>query len=86
VLELDGRLAGELPDLSPERLRELYVHMLRVRCVDQRMLKLQRAGRIGFVGTATGLEAAIIGPASALQERDWLWSGLRASADGGGET
>jgi TPP-dependent pyruvate/acetoin dehydrogenase alpha subunit len=58
-------------------LRELFVHMLRIRCLDQRMLKLQRAGRIGFVGTATGLEAAIIGSASALEPRDWLWSGLR---------
>jgi len=77
VLEADGRLAGELPDLSRERLRELFVHMLRVRCTDQRMLKLQRAGRIGFVGTATGLEAAIVGPAAALEPRDWLWSGLR---------
>lgn len=77
VLEPDGRLVGDPPDLPPQRLRELFVHMLRVRCVDQRMLKLQRAGRIGFVGTATGLEAAIIGPASALEPRDWLWSGLR---------
>ncbi|TDJ71158.1 MAG: thiamine pyrophosphate-dependent dehydrogenase E1 component subunit alpha [Planctomycetota bacterium] len=51
--------------------------MMRVRCTDERMLKLQRAGRIGFVGTAKGLEAAIIGSAAALQARDWLWSGLR---------
>jgi TPP-dependent pyruvate/acetoin dehydrogenase alpha subunit len=36
-----------------------------------------RAGRIGFVGTAEGQEAAMIGSASALEPRDWLWSGLR---------
>ena len=63
--------------LSPARQRELFVHMLRIRCLDERMLKLQRAGRIGFVGTAKGLEAALVGPASALQKQDWLWSGLR---------
>ncbi len=57
--------------------RELFVHMLRLRCLDERMLKLQRAGRIGFVGTARGLEGAILGAASALAPRDWLWSGLR---------
>jgi TPP-dependent pyruvate/acetoin dehydrogenase alpha subunit len=51
--------------------------MLRIRCVDQRMLKLQRAGRIGFVGTALGLEAALVGSATALEPGDWLWSGLR---------
>lgn len=51
--------------------------MLRVRCTDERMLKLQRAGRIGFVGTAKGIEGAIIGSAFALRPQDWLWSGLR---------
>jgi pyruvate dehydrogenase E1 component alpha subunit/2-oxoisovalerate dehydrogenase E1 component alpha subunit len=63
--------------LTPARQRELFVHMLRIRCLDERMLKLQRAGRIGFVGTAKGLEAALVGPACALSKQDWLWSGLR---------
>ncbi len=77
VLDPDGRLVGEPPPLADRRLLELFEHMLRVRLLDGRMLKLQRAGRIGFVGTATGLEAAIIGTAAALEPRDWLWSGLR---------
>ena len=77
VLRPDGTLACEPPALPDARLRELFVHMLRVRCVDERMLKLQRAGRIGFVGTATGLEAALIGAAAALEPQDWMWSGLR---------
>lgn len=65
------------PEYTPEFLKSLLVDMLRVRLVDQRMLKLQRAGRIGFVGTALGLEAALVGAARALEPRDWLWSGLR---------
>src|SRR5687767_13242286 len=77
VLEQDGLLVGEPPSLSDAELRALFTHMLRVRCIDERMLKLQRAGRIGFVGTAKGLEAAIIGSAFALSPQDWLWSGLR---------
>ncbi len=77
ILEQDGSLVDEPPRLSDEQLRELFTHMLRVRCLDERMLKLQRAGRVGFVGTAKGLEAAIIGSAFALEKRDWLWSGLR---------
>jgi 2-oxoisovalerate dehydrogenase E1 component alpha subunit len=77
ILEPDGTLAGAPPDLAEPRLRELFVHMLRVRCLDERMLKLQRAGRVGFVGTAKGLEGAIIGSAFALEREDWLWSGLR---------
>jgi len=77
ILGPDGRLIGEQPLPDAGRMRELFVHMMNVRCTDARMLKLQRAGRIGFVGTALGLEAAIIGSAAALQPRDWLWSGLR---------
>lgn len=65
------------PLLPDARLKELFQHMLRVRVLDERMLKLQRAGRVGFVGTAKGLEAALIGSASALRPHDWLWSGLR---------
>jgi TPP-dependent pyruvate/acetoin dehydrogenase alpha subunit len=77
ILEDDGKLIGEAPRLADAELRALFVHMLRVRVLDERMLKLQRAGRVGFVGTAKGLEAAIIGSAFALERRDWLWSGLR---------
>ena len=60
VLGPSGDLVGEMPDLEDARLRELFRHMLMVRCVDDRMLKLQRAGRVGFVGTARGLEGAMI--------------------------
>jgi TPP-dependent pyruvate/acetoin dehydrogenase alpha subunit len=77
VIEQDGLVISEPPKLSNEQLLALFTHMLRVRCLDERMLKLQRAGRVGFVGTAKGLEAAIIGSAFALEPRDWLWSGLR---------
>jgi TPP-dependent pyruvate/acetoin dehydrogenase alpha subunit len=77
ILAEDGSLRRSAPDLTHDRLRELFVHMLRIRCLDERMLKLQRAGRVGFVGTATGQEAATVGATSALEERDWCWSGLR---------
>lgn len=77
ILSKDGRLVGDRPALDDARAKELFVHMLRIRCLDGRMLKLQRAGRIGFVGTATGLEASQVGSAAALEAQDWLWSGLR---------
>jgi pyruvate dehydrogenase E1 component alpha subunit/2-oxoisovalerate dehydrogenase E1 component alpha subunit len=77
ILAPGGEVVDELPQLSAERHKELFVHMLRVRTLDERMLKLQRAGRVGFAGTSTGQEAAMIGSAAALEERDWLWSGLR---------
>ena len=77
LLDEDGTLRVGQPPLSDLRAKELLVHMLRVRCLDERMLKLQRAGRVGFVGTAKGLEGAILGSAFALEPKDWLWSGLR---------
>ena len=77
ILAQDGSPVGSPPQLDDAQLRDLFVHMMGVRCTDQRMLKLQRAGRVGFVGTAKGLEAAMIGSAAALGEGDWLWSGLR---------
>ena len=78
LLDEDGvELGHELPELSEAELREFFVHMARVRVVDERMLKLQRAGRIGFVGSTIGQEASMIGPAAALTGQDWLWSGLR---------
>ena len=77
IVDPSGAPVGDLPQLDAAALRDLFVSMLRVRVVDGRMLKLQRAGRVGFVGTSTGQEASMIGSAAALQTQDWLWSGLR---------
>ncbi len=77
ILDAEGKLCGSDPELPAPFLKGLFVHMLRVRAVDQRMLKLQRSGRIGFVGSMLGLEAAMIGSAAALEPKDWMWSGLR---------
>lgn len=63
--------------LAKEDLIRIYSEMLRLRILDQRMLTLQRQGRIGFYGTATGEEAAIIGSAYALQKDDWIFPALR---------
>jgi pyruvate dehydrogenase E1 component alpha subunit len=63
--------------LGKEDLIRIYTEMLRLRILDQRMLTLQRQGRIGFYGTATGEEAAIIGSAFALRKDDWLFPALR---------
>src|SRR5262249_25988358 len=50
---------------------------LRLRMLDQRMLTLQRQGRIRFYGTASGEEAAIVGSAYALKKDDWIFPALR---------
>ncbi len=63
--------------LEKSDLIRLYTEMLRLRLLDQRMLTLQRQGRVGFYGTATGEEAAVIGSAYALDSDDWIFPALR---------
>jgi 2-oxoisovalerate dehydrogenase E1 component alpha subunit len=59
------------------RYIEIYEHMLRTRLLDERMINLQRQGRIGFYVPSTGEEAAQIGSALAAGKRDWLYPSYR---------
>ncbi|HKX45149.1 MAG TPA: thiamine pyrophosphate-dependent dehydrogenase E1 component subunit alpha, partial [Planctomycetota bacterium] len=77
LIDPGGRAQGELPAYEPAWLKQVYADMRLLRCIDERMLKLQRAGRVGFVGSMLGMEAVLVGAARALERRDWLWSGLR---------
>jgi pyruvate dehydrogenase E1 component alpha subunit/2-oxoisovalerate dehydrogenase E1 component alpha subunit len=63
--------------LAPAQLRALYRAMLRLRTVDERMMTLQRQGRIGFYGACTGQEAAALASAFALAPTDWIFPALR---------
>ncbi len=65
------------PKLPPARLLELYEHMSRTRLLDERMLNLQRQGRIGFYVPGTGEEAAQVGAGAAIGKRDWVYPSYR---------
>jgi len=81
ILNPNGKIETDLlPRLPPERLLELYRHMLTVRILDVRMLALQRQGRIGFYGTCKGQEAATVGSGAALEPTDWAFPALREGA------
>jgi len=60
------------PAIPQEDLIRLYRLMVLNREVDDRMMKLQRQGRIGFYLQSMGEEAAHIGSAYALQPKDWI--------------
>jgi pyruvate dehydrogenase E1 component alpha subunit/2-oxoisovalerate dehydrogenase E1 component alpha subunit len=62
--------------------RRLFEAMLRIRVTDARMIALQRQGRIGFYGEATGQEAAIVGSAAATIDADWIVPALREAGVG----
>lgn len=79
ILTLDGKLRAKTapPDLTPEELIFLYRCMLRVRAIDEKLMTLQRQGRVGFYGACTGQEAAAVGSGYALNDDDWIFPGLR---------
>ena len=68
------RLIG--PDWR-ERLTRAYEWMILARTLDARMLALQRQGRIGFYGPATGQEAVSVGAGLVSRPDDWIFPGLR---------
>jgi pyruvate dehydrogenase E1 component alpha subunit len=74
VLREDGTLAQEYdPKLSAEEVVRLYRHLTLTRVIDERLVVLQRQGRIGFHIGSLGEEAAIIGSAYAMREQDWIF-------------
>jgi pyruvate dehydrogenase E1 component alpha subunit/2-oxoisovalerate dehydrogenase E1 component alpha subunit len=60
-----------------ELLLKLYRGMLLIRIIDERMLTLQRQGRISFYGEARGQEAAVVGTAAAFSPSDYVLPALR---------
>ncbi len=60
------------PSLSGDDAIRLYRGMMLERILDNRMLALQRQGRIGFYGPSLGQEAAIVGAAMAMGPDDWI--------------
>ncbi len=82
LVDEDGREASPLPALPDGLAVRLLEAMLFQRALDQRMLNLQRQGRIGFYGTAKGQEGATLGSGAAFDERDWLFPALREGAIG----
>ena len=77
VLGEDGKLVAAAPDVPAADLLRMFRHIVRMRVLDQRMLSLQRQGRIGFYGTAAGQEAAVTGSAYVARDTDWIFPALR---------
>ena len=74
VINDDGSPNPEAdPKLPPSDAVRLYRLMLMERILDNRMLALQRQGRIGFYGPSVGQEATIVAPALALEANDWIF-------------
>ncbi|MBN2197472.1 MAG: thiamine pyrophosphate-dependent dehydrogenase E1 component subunit alpha [Polyangiaceae bacterium] len=81
VLGDDGTIVDPTldPGLSGPELVALYRDMSRTRILDERLLTLQRQGRIGFHVGSLGEEATIIGATYALRPQDWIFPCYRES-------
>jgi 2-oxoisovalerate dehydrogenase E1 component alpha subunit len=74
VLREDGSLDPSAdPRLPDADVVALFTAMLRTRILDDRLVTLQRQGRIGFHIGSLGEEATILGSAYALREQDWIF-------------
>ncbi len=72
TLDAEGDVVGDVPDLSDDRLLAIYRDMKLTRHFDERMVSLQRQGRVGTYAPAVGQEASQVGSTHALEEDDWL--------------
>jgi pyruvate dehydrogenase E1 component alpha subunit len=81
ILDSEGNVDTALePDLSPEELKRLYHAMLHGRRLDERMVRLQRQGRIGTFAPIKGQEASQLGAVSCLRPTDWMVPSFRETA------
>lgn len=81
ILNKNGELDKDLePDISEELLLRLYRTMRLARSFDERLLSLQRQGRIGTFPPISGQEAAHLGAAAVLRPGDWFVPAFRETA------
>jgi pyruvate dehydrogenase E1 component alpha subunit len=78
ILKEDGTANSARLTLGKTQLLELYRVMVTTRAFDDRNMKLQRQGRIGFYVPSFGQEAASIGAAAALEAADWIFPSYRS--------
>jgi pyruvate dehydrogenase E1 component alpha subunit len=81
ILDEDGRVDRELePALPDDLLLKMLRGMLLARRMDERMINLQRQGRIGTFAPIKGMEATQIGAIAAIEDSDWFAPQFREAA------
>jgi 2-oxoisovalerate dehydrogenase E1 component alpha subunit len=79
ILQDDGSLypGAEAPQLDQATAIKMYDSMQFIRILDERMLAAQRQGRISFYMQCLGEEAATVGSAAALDDKDMIMAQYR---------
>ena len=75
LVDEEGSLVGDAGDVSLDdaEILRLYRLMALNRALDERMITLQRQGRIGFYIGSIGEEATVFGTAAAMADQDWIF-------------
>ncbi len=72
ILDENANLDKKLePDIPADRLKQMYRYMLLGRRTDERMLKMQRQGRLGTFPQSAGHEAISMGSVVNIGKDDW---------------
>ena len=78
VLDDKGKIVGDWdPKLDTKTLQKALEHMLLLRIYDDRMLTLQRQGKLSFYMKSLGEEAVAVGAAMALRDDDIFFPSYR---------
>ncbi len=78
VLDDDGKVVAgaKVPEVSEKELLRLFETMLMVRVVDERMMRIQRQGKLGFYMKSLGEEATHMS-VFPLRDDDWIFPSYR---------
>ncbi|MFW9992253.1 MAG: pyruvate dehydrogenase (acetyl-transferring) E1 component subunit alpha [Candidatus Odinarchaeota archaeon] len=77
VLDKDGTVNKLEPEITDSVLLKMFDTMILIRLMDQKGMRLQRQGRIGFHIPYTGQEATQTGAVAALKSTDWIYPAYR---------
>ena len=76
ILDENGELVDVMPDLDDDALVDMFKKVITTRVVDEKLLNLQRQGRMPAYYQVSGQEAHV-GASLALRETDWIFTAYR---------
>lgn len=78
VLAEDGKIiaGAKVPEISDEELHRIFETMISVRIIDERMMRIQRQGKLGFYMKSVGEEATHLS-VFPLRDDDWIYPSYR---------
>ncbi len=78
ILDEKGNLTSKIQEnLEVSDIKKLYKFMVLSRILDEKMLSLQRQGRLGTFASIKGQEASNVGIGYAMGKEDWLFPSFR---------